>query len=232
MIPKIINYCWFGGSKLSELAIKCIESWKNYFPDYEIKEWNESNYDVNKIVFTHEAYKVKKYAFTSDYARFDILYNSGGLYFDTDVEVIKSYNSILNHNAFMGFEELGLINPGLGMGMCSGNKIAFEIMNYYEKQRFINKDGSYNLKTIVNITSDILKKHGLYKEDKIQDIAGIKIYPIEYFSPKSYETGITIITENTHSIHHFDGSWILDNENNKIRERWEFYNKYKNDEFV
>src|SRR5215510_15199585 len=114
MIPKIIHYCWFGGNPLSELALKCIASWKKYFPNYEIKEWNESNYDVHKIPYTSEAYNAKKYAFVSDYARFDILYQYGGIYFDVDVEVIKQFGDILNDTGFMGMETLSGCNAGLG----------------------------------------------------------------------------------------------------------------------
>ena len=105
MIPKIIHYCWFGGNPLPELAMKCIESWRTYFPDYEIKEWNEDNFDVNIIPYTKEAYENKKYAFVSDYARFWILYNHGGIYFDTDVEVIKKMDDIIEKGSFMGCEK-------------------------------------------------------------------------------------------------------------------------------
>ena len=104
MIPKIIHYCWFGGNPLPELAIKCIESWKKYLPDYEIKEWNESNFDINCCAYVREAYEAKKWAFVSDYARFWILYQHGGLYFDTDVELIKSIDDLIVKGAFMGCE--------------------------------------------------------------------------------------------------------------------------------
>jgi mannosyltransferase OCH1-like enzyme len=231
-IPKIIHYCWFGTNKLPETAKKCIESWKKYFSDYEIKEWNESNYEVNKIIFTKEAYEVKKYAFVTDYARFDILYNYGGIYFDTDVEVIKSFADILLNKAFMGFERRGHVASGLGFGAEPNNAIFLKVLNYYRKQHFILRNNAYNTKTVVSIVSEILKEYGLKNEDIIQDVAGIRIYPEEYFSPKSFITGITTITAKTHSIHHFEGSWVSENEQKLVQERWDFYAKYGNDEYV
>ena len=231
-IPKVIHYCWFGRNKLPETAEKCINSWKTYFPDYEIKEWNESNYDVNKIIFTKEAYKAGMYAFVSDYARLDILFNYGGIYFDTDVEVIKGFGNVLQNSVFMGFESLGCVNPGLGMGSEPHNSVLLEIMEYYRKKHVLNKKGKNNTRTIVSITSEILKKYGLKNNNAIQNIAGIRIYPEEYFSPKSFETGITKITENTCSIHHFDGSWVTKEGHKSTQERWDFYKKYWNDEYV
>ena len=105
MIPKIIHYCWFGRNPLPPLALECIASWRKFLPDYEIKEWNEDNFDVNSIPYTAEAYRQKKYAYVSDYARFCILYQYGGIYFDTDVEVIKPLNDIIAKGNFMGFEQ-------------------------------------------------------------------------------------------------------------------------------
>ena len=124
MIPKKIHYCWFGGNPLPALAKRCISSWKKYLPDYEIIEWNESNYDVHKIPYISEAYNAKKYAFVSDYARFDILYNHGGLYFDIDVEVLDSLDDIIKDGPFMGIEQPKrghedniFVAPGLGLGV-------------------------------------------------------------------------------------------------------------------
>ena len=141
MIPKIIHYCWFGGNPLSELAQKCISSWKKYFPEYEIKEWNESNFNLQCCDYVKEAYEAKKWAFVSDYARFWILYHEGGLYFDTDVEVIKPIDDIINNGAFMGCERTGNyglgVNPGLGIGADPGISLYKEILDDYEKSHFI-----------------------------------------------------------------------------------------------
>ena len=205
-IPKIIHYCWFGGNPLPELAQKCIASWKKFCPDYEIKEWNESNYDVRKIQYTAQAYDAKKYAFVSDYARFDILYKYGGVYLDTDVELIKSLDKIIKQGAFCGVEQLGALNTGLGMATPTESQIFREILDSYQSDKFINTDGSFNLKTVVTRVSDILKKHGFSNKDGIQEIAGFRIYPTEYFCPKSY-LGEINLTENTYSIHHFGASW-------------------------
>lgn len=227
MIPKKIHYCWFGHNPLPLLAKKCIDSWKKNLPDYEIIEWNEDNFDVNIVPYTQEAYKSKKYAFVSDYARFWILYNYGGIYFDTDVEVLRPMNHIVEKGAFMGCEneakqigdaevqddlgtELGVglgCNPGLGLGCESGHDFFKEILDFYSKMHFINTDGSLNLHTVVEYTTDILVKHGLKNTNEIQQCAGITIYPNDYFCPKS-PTGLKIhLTDNTVTIHHFNASW-------------------------
>lgn len=219
MIPKIIHYCWFGNAPLPPLALKCIESWKKYFPDYEIKLWNETNFDVNSIPYTQQAYQARKYAFVSDYARFWILYHFGGLYFDTDVEVVKPMDDIVGRGAYMGFEttiiktgagnvmfSLG-VNPGLGLGVNSGLGLYKELLNLYASLQFIRTDGSLCLTTVVDYTTRVLMKHGLIIENKIQEVAGCWIYPTEFFCPINYWTKECIITKNTRSIHHYSESW-------------------------
>lgn len=211
-IPKIIHYCWFGHSELPELAQRCIESWREFFPDYEIKEWNETNYDVNKIRYTKEAYEAKKYAFVSDYARFDILYHEGGIYFDTDVEVIRSFDEIIQRGAFMGCEKGDAfsrlkVSPGLGMAAPKGMEIYKEILDEYSRKQFQIDNSEYNMKTVVEYVTEILEKHGLKRSNEVQKIADITIYLKEYFSPKDVDTYELLITENTHSIHHYDASW-------------------------
>ena len=223
MIPKVIHYCWFGRNPLPKLAVKCIESWKKFLPDYEIKEWNEDNFDVNMIPYTKEAYEAKKYAFVSDYARFWILYNYGGLYFDTDVEVIKNMDDIIARGPFMGCEknvelgatpkdlgvapDLGLgVNPGLGLGVNPGLSLYKEIIENYASLHYM-VDGKENQTTIVDYTTDLLCNHGLKAENAIQCIDGIYIYPKEYFCPKDYRTGKLTITDNSVCIHHYTESW-------------------------
>lgn len=215
MIPKVIHYCWFGRNPLPPLAIKCIESWKKYLPDYEIKEWNEDNFDVEIIPYTKEAYEAKKYAFVSDYARFWILYKYGGLYFDTDVEVIKAMNDIIALGAFMGCEieakegaTANAVAPGLGLGCNPGLPFYKEMLNIYKDIHFINNDKTLNLKTIVEYTTELLIRHGLNTTNKIQKVADIWIYPKEYFCPVEHETGKIIITQNTYTIHHYNASWV------------------------
>lgn len=220
MIPKVIHYCWFGGNPLPEDAKKCIASWKKYLPDYEIKEWNESNFDVNCCPYVKEAYEAKKYAFVSDYARFHVLYREGGLYFDTDVEVVKNMDCIIAAGNFMGFEKslatkqqesgatprnsvLG-VAPGLGLGVNPELALLGELLDFYEtKEHFAIEDG-----TVVDFTTDLLRKHGLVEEHSLQKVADITIYPADYFCPMDSTTGITTITPNTVSIHHYSCSWI------------------------
>ena len=218
MIPKIIHYCWFGKNPLPELAIKCINSWKKYFPDYEIKEWNEYNFDVNIIPYTREAYRVKKYAFVSDYARFWILYNYGGIYFDTDVEVIKPMNDIIADGSFMGCERrvemyrdgkpLIYVNPGLALGAVPGLELYKEMLEMYSSLHFISSNGALNVKTVVQYTTEVLSKYGLVAVDEIQKCKGILVYPPEYFCPITYENGKMNQTINTYTIHHFAASWL------------------------
>ena len=219
MIPKVIHYCWFGRNPLPQLAIKCIDSWKKYLPDYEIKEWNEDNFDVNIIPYTAQAYQAKKYAFVSDYARFWILYKYGGIYFDTDVEAIKPIDDIIEKGAFMGIEKeykYGItVNPGLGLGVESGHPLYKEFMDYYSTYTFTDETGKMNMQTIVVYTTEILFKHGLANVPGIQNIEGIKLYPSEYFCPRDVITKRFHITKNTRTIHHYAGSW----SNKKIKKK-------------
>lgn len=212
-IPKIIHYCWFGQSPLPKSAMKCIASWKKYFPDYEIKEWNEDNFNVNIIPYTAEAYKAKKYAFVSDYARFWILYRYGGLYFDTDVEVIKNMDDIIAKGPFMGCEKdaegdnVADVNPGLGLGATSNLCLYKELLDLYATIHFQNADSTLNLKTVVEYTTELLFKHGLKCTREIQCVGGVYIYPTSYFCPISVKDGKLRITSDTRSIHHYAQSW-------------------------
>lgn len=213
MIPKVIHYCWFGRKPLPPLAVKCIKSWKKYLPDYEIKEWNEDNFDVNSIAYTKEAYEAKRYAFVSDYARFWVLYNYGGLYFDTDVEIIKHIDDIISKGGFMGCETFAQKNvplyvaPGLGLGCEKGHPIYHSLLQLYSGLHFIGIDGKPYLKTIVQYTTEYLVQLGLNEINEIQYINGIYIYPKEYFNPYDVEQDKIFITSQTRTIHHFAASW-------------------------
>ena len=207
MIPQTIHYCWFGRTPLPELALKCIESWRKFLPDYEIKEWNEDNYDVRKIPYISEAYDAEKYAFVSDYARFDILYQYGGIYFDTDVEVIKDLSPIIEQGAFAGVERAGALNAGLGIASPAAMPIYREVVDSYQQEHFNNPDGTYNLRTVVDRVSEIFYKHGFAKENMVQDVAGVRVYPVEYFQPMSFKDNKYYITESTYTIHHYANSW-------------------------
>lgn len=208
-IPKIIHYCWFGKNPLPELAVKCIASWKKFLPEYEIKEWNEETYDVRKIPYIAQAYDAKKYAFVSDYARFDILYQYGGLYFDTDVEVVKPLDEILKRGAFAGVESAGALAAGLGLASPAASPIYKEILDSYKNSFFIKDDGSMDLTTVVTRVSDIFRKHGFSDKNEIQKVDEITVYPSEYFCPINPSTGELKITENTYTIHHYAATWTI-----------------------
>jgi len=210
-IPKVIHYCWFGGNPLTEMSIKCIESWKKYCPDYEIIEWNENNFDININAYTKEAYENKKWAFVSDVARLYALVNVGGIYMDTDVELTKPLDGLLKHEAFSGFESETRIPTGI-MGCMKGQKLFVELLNYYNDKHFIKEDGSLDTTTNVVIITDIVKKYGLNQNNTFQTVNGFTLFPNDYFCPKNWETRELNITENTHCIHHFDGSWLSDED--------------------
>ena len=228
-IPKIIHYCWFGHNPLPEDAKRCIESWKKYCPDFEIKEWNEDNFDINICDYVKEAYDSKKWAFVSDYARFWILYTFGGLYFDTDVEMIKSFEKIIQLGSFMGCEapnpcsnfkrknidsRFGLAaNPGLGLAAAPGLGIYKEILDKYSRRHFFKENGGIDETTVVAQTTSVLLEHGWIPGYQIQNIEGITIYPPEYFCPLNYYTGELEITSNTYSIHHYSATWVNPMEN-------------------
>ena len=216
MIPKLIHYCWFGHKPLPELALKCIDSWKKFLPGYEIKEWNESNFDVDQIPYTAQAYKCGKYAFVSDYARFKIMYDCGGIYFDTDVEIIKNINDIIAKGAFWGMENEKrkiYCNPGLGFACPPHSQLCMEMIEQYKKSTFILSKGRYNLKTVVMRFSEILKKNGFIFSNEIIEFNGAHFYPTDFFSPIDYLTKKINITSNTRLIHHYAASWVNEVDN-------------------
>lgn len=211
MVPKIIHYCWFGGKPLPRSARRCIASWRKYLPEYEIREWNEDNFDVNAVPYTREAYARGKYAFVSDYARFWVLYHYGGLYFDTDVEVIQSFDDIMARGAFMGIEKDGenvAVAPGLGMGAVSGMELYKEVIDHYSTLKFVDERGIQIAGTVVKHATDVLIRHGFEAEDREQQVAGVWIYPNDWFNPLEDATGRLTITDNTHSIHHYSKTWV------------------------
>ncbi len=210
-IPKTIHYFWFGPRPLPELAKRCIDSWRRYMPDYEIKLWNEDNFDVNMALYSKQAYAEKKYAFVSDYARLKILHEYGGIYLDTDVELIRSLEDIVQNGGYMGLEpqEDGgvAIATGLGMACVAGADLYKKLIASYESDRFILENGRQNLSTIVTRVTRTLQEDGFINSDTLQEIAGITVYPTDYFCPKNFTTGKLNVTANTYSIHWYDASW-------------------------
>lgn len=234
MIPKIIHYCWFGGGNLSEMARNCILSWKKYCPEYEIKLWNEENFDFNCCEYVKEAYQAKKWAFVSDYARFYILYTYGGIYFDTDVEIVKNIDEIIKTGPFMGCEldahnnkGYGIrVNPGLGMAAEPKMELYRIILDRYRERHFIGINGEQDMTTVVEFVTRILLEKGLKEEQEIQNVDDIIIYPKEYFNPYDFDTGKINPSDKTVSIHHFAASWT--SKRNKINTRiYQFINRLK-----
>lgn len=213
MIPRKIHYCWFGGKPLNELGQKCFKSWLKFFPDYDIIEWNESNFDLDSCRYVREAYEAGKWAFVSDYARCKILYEQGGIYFDTDVEVIRPFDDVIATGAFLGCENPDpntplAINLGLGFAVESGNWLLREMLDEYEESSFYMPDGTMDLYTVVERATAILVRHGAKNENKIQTVDGITVYPAEYFCPINMNTGRLELTGNTLSIHRYAASWV------------------------
>lgn len=206
MIPKTIHYCWFGRGEKPELAQKCIQSWREILPDYEIVEWNEDNFDLDRYPYARQAYDARKFAFVTDVVRLYAMYTCGGIYMDTDVEVLKPLDELLKYEAVSGFETTNLIPTGL-MASEKGSKIIGELLNEYATRQFINPDGSLNTITNVIYITETLKKYGLQLNNEFQTVAGFTFYPHDFLCPKSVKDGKIYLTENTLVIHHFAGSW-------------------------
>ena len=212
MIPKTIHYCWFGGNPLPDLAKKCIRSWKKNCKGFEIIEWNESNFDITSApLYVRQAYEAKKWAFVTDYVRLWAMTEHGGIYMDTDVEVIKPLDAFLTHQAFSGFEDDTKIPTGI-MACEEGFALFVELLNHYSNISFYNEDGSPNLTTNVVLITDICLSKGLKQNNTFQIIDGFAIYPKDFFCPKSYADGIIRKTKNTYTIHHFNASWHTEQE--------------------
>lgn len=218
MIPKVIHYCWFGGGKKSELIEKCIASWRKFCPDCEIVEWNESNYDVSKNKYMYQAYQEKRWGFVPDYARLDIIYNHGGIYLDTDVELIRNIDNLFDGDGFMGFEstpgqsEKCFVNTGQGFGAPAHNEIIKKMRDLYENLEFVNSDGTLNLQPSPFYNTMALMQEGLKQKNVMQIIGKVTVYPADYMCPIDWRTQKCTITSNTISIHHFNASWLSESE--------------------
>ncbi len=209
MIPKKIHYCWFGGNSKPKLAKKCFRSWKKYCPDYEIIQWNEDNYDLSAApLYVRQAYEAKKWAFVTDYVRLQVVYEQGGIYLDTDVELRKSLDPLLVNRAYYGFEDGTYVNTGVGFGSEPGHPLLREIMEQYLEIPFLREDGSYDTLSCPQRNTAAFLRHGLRQDNTLQALEkGVLILPSDYLNPKDWKTGEIRITENTLSIHHFSASW-------------------------
>lgn len=206
-IPQIIHYCWFG-KKEKPLKIKqFINNWKEILKGYKFIEWNEENFDINCNTYVKEAYEQKKYAFVSDYARIQALYKFGGIYLDTDVEVLKTFDEILNNECVLGFEAENYVATSF-IATKARSPLIKEFIDIYENEYFVNRDGTLNKITNVDKLNSILLKKGLVNNGKYQVLdEKIVIYPREYFSPYDYSNCIDKRNNNTICVHHFYQSW-------------------------
>lgn len=209
MIPKIIHYCWFGRGKMPLLALECIKSWEKYLPDFEIRVWNEDNFDLNKYQYVMEAYEERKFAFVTDVCRLYALKIEGGIYMDSDVEILKPLDEkILRNVAFSGFEDNLFVPTGI-MGSERNGEWVNDLLKYYDDKSFYFRDGTLNLTTNTQVITDFMRDvKGMIMNNSFQVIEGYcTMYPSDYFCPKSWETKKVNITPNTYCIHHFSGSW-------------------------
>lgn len=227
MIPKIIHYCWFGGLDLPESTKRYMESWKQYCPDYQIKEWNETNFDINSCEFVKEAYVNKKWAFVSDYVRFYAMYTEGGMYVETDAEILRPIDELLVHSAFFG-----LAGDDTTLSLCGtekGHSVAKNIIDLYQKKRFVNEDGSFNTVTINKELFELLvRSYGLPAKDKTLQVLkdNTVVYPDEYFFSYDYVTGLTNLNEKLFVRHYGDGSWLDEKDRKKLGYQHEYVQKY------
>lgn len=210
MIPKVIHYCWFGRGKQPYLIRHCIKSWKKVMPEYELKCWNEDNFDVNKIPFVRDAYKARKWAFVADYVRFYALYHEGGIYLDTDIETLKPFDQFLDKPFFAGTEVRGVNNKYISVdvstfGCIKGHWYAKQCMEWYHDKPFLDKStGKVSGDVVQVVATNILLPIGYRKENKDQQIKDVYIYSNQYFANKENNPN----RQEVYSIHYFDGSWV------------------------
>ena len=209
MIPRIIHYCWFGGNPLPKSAQRCIASWRKFMPDCEIREWNEQNFDVNAHPYTRAAYAAGKYAFVSDFARYKILEEWGGIYFDTDVEAVAPISDLLQMGAFMGLEDAQppTVSSGLVMAVEAHHPVLQEMLDFYDAQAKEDSTAMLDTGIVVSGMTEIFIRHGFVRENRYQEVAGVALYPSEYFDPMDNATGRIKQTPNTRTIHRYDRTW-------------------------
>ncbi len=217
MIPKKIHYFWIGGKPMPEKNKACVESWRKFCPDYEIVEWNESNYVFSVCTYMAQAYEAGLWGFVPDFARLDIIYRKGGIYLDTDVELLRSLDSLLNYKAFLGFENRASVAPGLGFGAEPGNELLKQMRDMYHSLSFYNENGTLNMVPSPAYTTKFLISYGLRLNGERQSVHGIEIFPAEYFAPLCYADNRLKITENTYSIHWYHASWHTPEQRRRTR---------------
>ncbi len=232
MIPKVIHYCWFGGNALGEKEKACIQSWKKFCPDFQIIEWNESNCDLQINEFVKQASERNAYAFLSDYFRIKVVNEQGGIYLDTDVELIKPLDDLLCNELYMGIEkneesDIHAVASGLGFGSVKNHPVLDKLLQVYDKLTFVDENGVEKKVACPQLETEVLKEFGFEeRKNQLQRFNGITVYPSEYFAPKSYIKGDITITDNTYSVHHYSMNWMdKDRQALKTRE-WELIKKF------
>lgn len=225
LIPKKIHYCWFSGKEMPDYLKKCIESWHEKCPEYEIIRWDESNYDIHKNIYMEQAYNAQKWGFVPDFARLDILYTYGGFYLDTDVELLRSLDDLRGQGALCGVEKWGNINMGGCSGAMKHHPMIGEMLAYRENIPFVYPDGTMNLETCGVYETQPFIKHGLVINNSVQRINDMTVFPSDFFHPYDYMSGETILTNNTFSIHHFNGGWLNGQARQARTDTMEKYNQ-------
>ena len=217
-IPQIVHYCWFGRGEKSALVQRCIDSWRRVLPDYEIREWNEDNFDVAMLPYTAQAYDRKKYAFVSDYARLWVLRQYGGIYLDTDMEVLKPLDAFLRHPCFFGFENDKGVAPGLILGCEAGHPILAELMAYYEQNDFVGADGVITTYTTVRNCTDVLLRRGLKLDASLRQTLGdVTVYEKNVFCPDAAARASGRYAPETVTAHHYAASWRSEDYNRRLK---------------
>lgn len=207
-IPKVIHYCWFGGNEMPAAYIKYMESWKRYCPDYEIRLWDEKNFDFSDNLYAQQAYEQKKWAFVSDYARLKIIYEYGGIYLDTDVEILKPFDDLLELKGFLGFQDNNEVATGLGFGAEKGNPVVKAMLDDYTNAAFILPDGTHDTTPCPARNTEALIPLGFWADGCMQTVDGVTIFPADYFCPIGFHDSHRNFSANTYSIHHYSASWL------------------------
>ena len=207
VIPKTIHYCWFGCGQKSKRMQKCFASWKKFCPDFKIIEWNENNFDLTQSPYLLSRYERKQWAFLSDYARLLIIEENGGLYLDTDVEVVRPLDELLQFDAFFGFERNEYINTGQGFGAVAGHPAVRAMASVYETL-VPEPFGNYPIVACPAFNTQALVPHGLKRDGSRQTVLGAEILPQEYLCPYNDETGKLSLTKHTYSVHWYGKSWF------------------------
>lgn len=219
MIPRVIHYCWFGGGELPAAARRCLASWAACCPDYEVRRWDETNFDVGRCRFAREAHAAGRWAFVSDYARLRIVHDHGGIYLDTDVELVRPLDALLRHAAFFGFQQDGTIATGLGFGAEAGHRFVAMLLEGYEAGGYLGPDGRPDATPCPVRDAAAFARLGVRLDGSYQEIDGVAILPADHLCPKSYESGRVHRTARTLAIHHFEASWHGDLERADLARR-------------